>query len=177
MHHFGAKLAVAGDLFRRQLTGLEDVLIVVDIVQKGIQCGDALGEAAGDFLPLLARYYVWHDVKRNQPLGAGGLPIDGKGDSDAVKHQIGGLTVLRNFLRRRPGKPIGKSGVLRTNATVSGVHLIVKRLERHGGVLGEVVKSNNGVQRITTMHRHKATTMPEYTFFSMHDAVTPVCFE
>ena len=127
VHHFGAKLAVFEHHIGRNLAGLQDVLIVVDVVQERVQRRDALCETFGDFLPLFAGNHMRHDVKRDQALGTGGFAIHSEGDADAVKHQIGGLAVLRDFLWRRVFQPIGKSGVLRTHAAIRSIHLVVKR--------------------------------------------------
>ena len=131
MHHFGAKLTVFEDLVGGNFTGLQDILLVVHIVEKRIQRGNTLGQSASNFLPFFAGNDVRHDIKRNQALGAGGFAVNGKGDADTMKHQIGRLAILCDFFRRRVVQPMRKSGVLRTNAAVSGVHLVIKGFERH----------------------------------------------
>ena len=86
VHHFGTKLTVSEHLIGRNFSRLQNFLIVVDIVEEGIECCNTLGQPKRDFLPLFPRDDVRHDVEGDEALRAGALAVNGKSNSDAVKH-------------------------------------------------------------------------------------------
>ena len=86
MHHFGTKLTVFEHLIGRNFSRLQNFLIVIDIVEEGIERGNTLGQPKRDFLPLFPGDDVRHDVERDEALRAGALAINGKSNTDAVKH-------------------------------------------------------------------------------------------
>ena len=123
--HFLAVLRVAQHLLCRNTTGLENFLIVIDVVQEGIQGLDPLPQARFHNAPLMRRNNARHDVERDQALLAGLFAIHGKGNADAVKGEIGFLTLARNHIRRSGIQPITKALVTRSHGTGGVKHFVV----------------------------------------------------
>ena len=65
------------------------MLLMVDVMQEHVQRCDALNQSFFKFLPLLCGKNSWNNVKGNGSLGAATVTINGKGDTNASKHQIG----------------------------------------------------------------------------------------
>jgi hypothetical protein len=65
--------------------GLEDLLLVVDVVEEGVERLHPLPQAGLQRLPLGRRDDARDDVEGDQALGAGLLAVDREGDADAVK--------------------------------------------------------------------------------------------
>ena len=76
--------------------GLEDLLLVIDVVQEQVQRVHALAQPAFEQLPFGRRDDARHDVERDQPLGAAVLAVDGEGDADAVEGALGLVALLRD---------------------------------------------------------------------------------
>ena len=98
-HHLGAELRVAEHLLGRHDAGLEDLLVVVDVVDEAVQRRDALAQAALHLAPLVRRDHARDQVERDQPLGAGAVlvlgAVDGEGDADAAEDHLGLLAPRR----------------------------------------------------------------------------------
>ena len=106
-HHLLAELRVAQDLLGRDDAGLDDVLVVIDVVQEAVQHADPLHQAFFQSGPFVGRNDARNQVERDQPLGAGAFFVLGaihrEGDADPAKdhlrffaalaHGVGGLTV------------------------------------------------------------------------------------
>jgi len=69
-------------------TGLEDLLIMVDVVREPVQRGRALLQTLHQQVPLALLDDAWNRVERNQPLGALLVAVDGERDPDPVKQKV-----------------------------------------------------------------------------------------
>jgi hypothetical protein len=88
-HHLGAELRVVQDLLGRDDAGLDDFLVVVDVVQEAVERRDALHQALFHAGPLVGGNDARDEVERNEPLGAGAVLVLGavhrEGDADAAE--------------------------------------------------------------------------------------------
>ena len=108
--HLGAVLRIAEHLLGREQAGLEDLLVVVDVVEEGVERADALAQARGELAPLVRRQHPRDDVERDQPLVAVLLAVDREGDADAVEQAVGLGALLAQDVVRLAGEPVGVDG-------------------------------------------------------------------
>ena len=66
---------------------------MIDVVQEGVEGGDALADPLVQMLPLLGGNDAGNAVERDEALGAVPIPIDVEGDANPVKQQVGLLTL------------------------------------------------------------------------------------
>ena len=132
-HHLGPELRVLQHLLLRHDAGLDDRLLVVDVVHEAVERVDALAQPGFELLPFALGNDARDHVERNQPLGAGAVfvlgAVDGEGDADAAKHQFG-LVATRLHRRGLLGvEPAAVFAVVRPYPR-GAVHLVEARL--HG---------------------------------------------
>jgi hypothetical protein len=125
-HHFRTELGVIQHLLGRNLARLENFLIVIDVVQEHVERLDALTQPGTQGFPFGGRNDARNDVERNQPLLARFLAIHGEGDADPVKGQIGLGPLALDALGWRRLEPVFVSLVMRTDATVGVIHLVIE---------------------------------------------------
>ena len=135
--HFRAELGVAEHALARHDAGLEDRLIVIDVVQERVQRLHALAQPAVEHLPLVRGNDARNDVERNQSLGAGILAVHRERDADAMKRALGLVALLGDPGRRRPVEPAGECPVMRPDTAVGSPHFIVWGAG-HGEICGGV---------------------------------------
>src|ERR1700759_4469454 len=63
-------------------------LFVIDVMQKKVERGDALGEAAFEKFPFLGRNDAGHEVEGKKAFRATRIAIDVKGDALAKKGEV-----------------------------------------------------------------------------------------
>jgi hypothetical protein len=97
--HLGAVLSVPKHLGCGDHAGMDDFVIVVNIMQKMIQSANALFESGLQLRPLSGGYHPRNHVKRNETLGTRIISVDREGDSDPAKGKIG----LGSFLNQPVG--------------------------------------------------------------------------
>ena len=124
--HLGTVLRVAQNLFRRDHARIQDLLVVVNVVDEGVERAHALLQAALEPHPLFERQHARHDVEGDQPLGAFLLAVDGEGDADAVEQGVGLGALLRQALLRLVAEPLGVSSVVRSGGLSALVHLVIR---------------------------------------------------
>ena len=133
--HLAAVLRVAEDALGRHGAGLENRLLVIDVVQEGVERAHALREPAFEQVPFVRGNDARDDVERDQPLGALLLAVDRERDADAVERPFGLLALLRDAIGRRPLEPAGERPVVRPDRPVRGAHFIVG-WGRHESIFG-----------------------------------------
>jgi hypothetical protein len=109
----------------RDAAGADDVLVVIDVVQKAVERLHPLLEPALEHAPFAGRNDPRHDVEGDQPFSAGVLAVDCKGDADAVKGALGLLALLGDLVGRGALEPVRKTLVVRPQRAVGGTHFIV----------------------------------------------------
>lgn len=119
---FGAEDEGGGDDFV-----LQDLLLVVEIVEEKIQCGDSLDQAGFELGPFLARDDPRNEIERENALGALGVVVDGKRHASAQKREIdGGPAVVEIGLGQR-GKTLGEAAIVGANGFAAGLEHFVKK--------------------------------------------------
>ena len=108
--------------------GLEDRLVVIDVVQETVQRADALGETFGEHLPFGARNDARDRVERDQPLGAGLIAIHRERNADPMEQQVGLSPLLGDALGRHACEPLYEVAIMLPHPAPNGawqVHLVV----------------------------------------------------
>ncbi len=130
--HFGAELGVALDLLGRHDAGLEDRLLVIDVVDEAIERRHALSQAALHLAPFVGRDDARDEVERDQALGAlvGHVrvfvpgAVHGKRDADAAKDHFGLFTAGTHDVAGLLGQPARVAAVMRAHHIGRAAHLV-----------------------------------------------------
>ena len=124
--HLGQKGIILGDQLDRHAACTQNLLPVVDIVQKGVDRAHALLNPAGQPRPFPPRDDARHQIEGDQPLIGLGLPIDVEGDAGAAKKPLGIGGFLAQIAQILAAKPavIACIGCARVAAPL--VHFIEK---------------------------------------------------
>jgi len=99
--HLGAILCVIEHLLGRNAPRLEDFLIVVDVVDEGIQRLHTLAQTRRHVDPFLRGDDARNDIERNQALSAFRFAIDSEGNAATMKQRISRFTLVGKALRWR----------------------------------------------------------------------------
>ena len=122
-------VGVVGEhLLGRDHAGLEDLLLVVDVVQEPVERRHALLQALREHFPFGVGNDARDRVERDQPLGAGLVAIDRESNADAVEQQVRFAALLGHPLGRHAGQPLDQVPVMLPHAApgrTGQVHLIV----------------------------------------------------
>ena len=78
--------------------GADDLAVVVDIVQEGVERAGALLQSAAQALPFGLRQHARNEVERNQAFGIAAFGIDGEGDADAAEQHFGLASLERKLV-------------------------------------------------------------------------------
>ena len=103
--HFRAELRVVEDQAFGDAIGLENLAIVVDVVDEGIQGAHALLEALAQALPFGLGHHAWNQIERNQAFRVAALGIDGEGDADAPEQYFCFATLEGELFGRQRFEP------------------------------------------------------------------------
>ena len=76
VHELTAKMFSGKNVMRRHDTILHNALLMIDVVQEEVQCGDALHETSLDVFPLLGWNDARYKVERENPLCPARVAID-----------------------------------------------------------------------------------------------------
>ena len=124
--HLGPVGRVEKHEVRRHEAGLDDLLVVVDVVEEDVDRLHPLNAAALDKLPFGAVEDARNEVERDQPLGRAAVGIDGEGDAEAAKQLLRrDLLGDERFDREAVEQP-GKVGISEPHPAVGSAHLIEK---------------------------------------------------
>ena len=104
--HLRAVLRVAENLFSGNHARFENLLVVVNVVDEGVERADALLEAGLEPNPFFERQDAGHDVEGDQALGAFVLAVHGEGDADAMEEGVGLGALLCESFGRLVGEPL-----------------------------------------------------------------------
>jgi hypothetical protein len=119
---------VAGDQ-----AGLENLLVVIDVMDKAVERGHALHQALFHAGPFVGRDDARNQVERNQPLIAGAVfvlgAVNGEGNADTAKNQLGLFAPLGHHVTGLARQPFVVDFVV-----VPYLFAAREELVRHGGV-------------------------------------------
>ena len=125
--HLRPVLGIVQDLLGRHNAGLDDVLVMIDVMNEHVERLDPLRQTSFELRPFGCGNDAGDDVEGDQALGAGIVAIHGKGDADAAEDQVGFGPFAGNRLRRLFGEPGGEVAVVLAYRIRSiGVHLVIK---------------------------------------------------
>ena len=116
--------------FARHHPVVQDLGVEVDVVQKVVERGDALGQAALDPVPLLGRNQPRQQVIGKDALRALVAPVDGEGNALVQKRQVRRLLAPLQLLLGQPRQGLGQRPVLRAHLPVPLAHLVECLVER-----------------------------------------------
>ena len=130
--HLRTEAGIVQHQCRRDAAGLEDMLLVVDVIEEGVDGAHALADACPHRLPLLGIEDARDDVEGNQPLDPLLAAVDGEGDPQPAEDQVGLL-----MLFQQPGmgcriQPFLIGAVGFAHAVTQAVHLVERITEFHG---------------------------------------------
>ena len=149
-HHLLAELAVVQHLFGGHHAGLEDLLVVVDVVDEAVQRRDALDESGFHVHPLVLGDDARDQVEGDQPLGARPVlvlcAVDGEGDADAAEDHLGFFAPRLHGGARLAVQPGLVATVLFSNLCRGAGHFV------EGGLHGSVI-SWSSVRRESVFKR------------------------
>ena len=131
-HHFGTELGVLQDLVRGDQSGLQNLLVVVDVVNEPVQRRHPLHQTLLHAGPLMGRNDARNQVEGDQAFGPRAVrvffAVDREGDAHATKNHFGFFALRLHLgvaLLRQPGAVIL---VMRPQTTLCigelGIHFI-----------------------------------------------------
>ena len=134
--HLAAVLRVVQHLLLRHDAGVEDALLVVDVVDEVIQRGHALRQPLLHLRPLVFRDDARNQVEGNQPLGSGAVlvlrAVHGEGDADAAKDHLGLGAAVPHQVVRLLAQPALVAAVVLTDLFAFGQHFVEAGLHASG---------------------------------------------
>ena len=94
----------------------QDLLVVIDIVDEGVEGVDPLLETALDVVPLGGGHDSRDQIEREDALGSRGVSIDVEGDAHLKQQTLGGVFVAQQMalgqgldrFQQKPGMPPGR---------------------------------------------------------------------
>jgi hypothetical protein len=91
--HLGQEGDILLDQLARQAAGADDFLLVVDVIEKGVERDDPLLDALGELAPLAAGDDAGDDVEGDELFGRVFMAVDREGDAGLAKNvlRIAGL--------------------------------------------------------------------------------------
>jgi len=122
--HLWQKGHVARNELDGKAAGTDDLSPVIDVVEKGVDCPDALLDTAFEAAPLPVGDQPRDDVERNQPLVGVIFAVHVEGDTGATKERFGLGGFAKQLTRVLVIEPfsIGREGF--THSACFVVHLI-----------------------------------------------------
>ena len=124
--HLRAVLGITEDLLRGDHARLENLLVVVNVVEEGVQGPDPLLEAGLEAEPFLVGEHPGDDVERDKALGALFLAVDGKRDADPVKQGVGLGPFLTQSFGGLVAQPLAIAAVVRAVRAVVQLHFVIR---------------------------------------------------
>ena len=106
--------------------GLDDFLVVVNVVDEQVQRTDALLEAGVNAGPLLGGHDARKDVEGENFLHAGLLAIDVEGDAHLEQQALGGALAVEDFAGGKGGQRVEQPARTGTRAGGGGEHFVVE---------------------------------------------------
>ena len=129
--HLRPERVVEQHQLRRHQPGPEDLLIVIDVVEKGVDRLHPLDGAPLDQIPLGAVDNAGDKVEGNQPLGRTAFAIDRKGDAEPAENLLGGLLLVDEGVDGEAVEQLGKAAkagrTLPVSSRISSKNLRVSR--------------------------------------------------
>ena len=124
--HFGQKGLVVVDQRRGNAARPDDLLPVIDIVEKGVERTHALLDAAFEKAPFGGRDHAGDEVEGDQPLVGLFAPVHGECDAEPPEDRGRLVLLSAHYAARTVREPFGDFGIGRTVRAVRQDHLVVE---------------------------------------------------
>ncbi len=148
-HELRTEVLGAADDFLRDDPLFDNALVVVDVVEEGVERVKALFESALDMPPFVAGNDPWHEIEGENALRAFLLlVVDGEGDALVEVSPLGDLAFAVEVVDRQTLRALQEHPVVRTHLAGRGEHLIE---EIAGFVVGKKGR-HNGPRKIPKEH-------------------------
>ena len=128
--HLGPEGRVEQHEFRRHEAGLDDLLVVIDVVEEDVDRLHALDAAALHELPFGAVENARHEIEGDQPLGRAAFAIDREGDAEPAEQLLGRRLLGDQGLDGEIVEQLGEVGIGGSHRAVGLAHLIKKSAGR-----------------------------------------------
>ena len=128
--HLGPVGRVEQHEFRRHEAGLDDLLVVIDVVEEDVDRLHALDAAALHELPFGAAENARHEIEGDQPLGRAAFAIDREGDAEPAEQLLGRRLLGHQRLDGEIVEQLGEVGIGGSHRAVGLAHLIKKSAGR-----------------------------------------------
>ncbi len=122
--HLRTEHRVLEDQVLRHDLGAEDVAAVIDVAQEHVERAHALAQPLLQQRPFPRRQDARDDVERDQPLLGLQVAIDGEGDADPAKQQLGFLAAIFQRVGRRLFQPPRELLVGGAEVVPGTIHLV-----------------------------------------------------
>jgi hypothetical protein len=113
---------------------LDDLLFVVDVIDKEVERGDPLAQPALDDLPLRSGHDARQQIEREDALGAGAVAVDVEGDAHVEQCALGRTLALQELALGQAVDELDERLGLGPRTGRAREHLVVVLA---GGVVGE----------------------------------------
>jgi hypothetical protein len=101
------------------------LLLVINIVNEGVERVDPLLQSAFQTNPLLQGQNPRHDVERYQPFRTLLLTVNRERDANPVEQGVRLRTLLRQPIRRLLFEPIAIAQVMGSRRTIGAIHFVI----------------------------------------------------
>jgi len=133
--HLRAVLRVAENLFSGNYARFENLLVVVNVVNEGVERAHALLQAGLEPNPFFQRQDAGHDVEGDEALGAFVLTVHGEGDADAMEEGVGLGALLCQSFGGLMGEPLGVAQVVRAGGAIGQGHFVIRFIAQNAVLL------------------------------------------
>ena len=124
--HLRAVLGVTKHLFRGDDARLEDLLVVVNVVEKGVQRAHALLQAALELDPFIQGQDAGNDVEGDESFGTLFLAVNRKSDAHAMEQGVGFGAFLTESVGGLVLEPLVVAEVVRTGRAIGQDHFVIR---------------------------------------------------
>src|SRR5205809_1259672 len=123
--HLATKMFAAEDQFARHNAIGQNAALMVDVLQKKIERGDALGESALNDMPFIAGNDSRQKIVGENALSSLLVSVNGERNSLVKKRQVRRLLAFSQFFRRQFQQRTEEGLIMRARNTRRGEHFIV----------------------------------------------------
>src|SRR5579863_3916743 len=162
--HLNTVLGIEKDHLRRNKSGPDHLLSMIDIVKKGIEGSNPLSKTRSEAAPLVRGKDAGNNVKRDEALSPRGLPVYREGNTQPAKKAFG-LFPPSFHLRRWTGvQPILKNAVVSADPAIRQIHFVdwTHRRALHPGGNSQGTNDRRRNHRLFGFHLRPSYSLPNH---------------
>ena len=106
-HHLRQKRLIADDQIGRHAACTNDLLPMINVIEKQIECADALLDAALQKAPFLRGDDAWNEIERNEAFIRSVIAINREGNAKTPENGVGFLLLAGHAAFGLLAHPIG----------------------------------------------------------------------